>query len=241
MYTAVAGIAEAHVAYLRDVEDWRMLQKRLEGRGNELAEVDKQVAAEAPLLAREAAGAKAEEEELTAREKAVREGQVVYDKLQDERPRLVQLQAEAEARARAAAEARKRLERKQVEVGKLRGELERLKAARGEREARSKVARELVERFGMRGVQAFVLRGAVAQLERLSNRFLALLSEGGLRLGLALDGEKIAKAVRVRGADGVFYDRSLAQLSGGQWRRASMVRACVRPLFLMICVCVPVW
>lgn len=222
--TAVAGIAEAHVAYLRDVEDWRMLQKRLEARGKELAELDKQVAAEAPLLAREAAAGKAEEEELAAREKAVREGQLLYDKLQDERPRLVQLQTEAAARAKAVAEARKRWERKQLEVGKLREELERLKGVRAEKEGRVKLTRELVDRFGMRGVQAFVLRGAVAQLERLSNRFLALLSEGGLRLGLALDGEKIAKAVRVRGADGVFHDRTLAQLSGGQWRRASLVR-----------------
>lgn len=218
------GIAEAHAQYLRDVEDWRLLQKRVEARGEELAELDKQVAAEAPLLARDAAATKAEEEELAAREKAYREGQLACDRLQEELPRLVHLQAEAEARTRAAAEARQRLEQKQLEVGKLREELERLRAARAEREARSKRARELVDRFGMRGVQAFVLRGAVAQLERLSNRFLALLSEGGVRLGLALDGERITKSVRVRGADGVFHERSLAQLSGGQWRRASLVR-----------------
>jgi DNA repair exonuclease SbcCD ATPase subunit len=220
----VARIAEAHVQYLRDVEDWRMLQKRLEARGLELAEADKQVAAEAPVLAKEAAARKAEEEELAARERAVREGQVAYNKLQDERPRLVQLQAEAAARAQMESEAKKRLERKQLEVGKLREELERLRAAQGERERKVKLTKELEDGFGMRGVQAFVLRGAVSQLERLANRFLALLSEGGLRLGLTLDGEKIAKAVRVRGADGVFHDRSLAQLSGGQWRRASLVR-----------------
>jgi hypothetical protein len=29
----------------------------------------------------------------------------------------------------------------------------------------------------------------------------------------------------VRGSDGVFSERSLAQLSGGQWRRASLVSA----------------
>ena len=60
----------------------------------------------------------------------------------------------------------------------------------------------------MRGVQAFVLRGAVAQLERLANRFLAVLSEGGLRLGLSLDGEKIAKEVESGGVETKENERS---------------------------------
>lgn len=66
---------------------------------------------------------------------------------------------------------------------------------RAEREAAARLSRELADQFGIRGAQAFVLRGAVAQLERLANRFLALLSDGGLRLRLTLDGERIVKDV----------------------------------------------
>jgi len=227
-------IAEAHVQYLRDVRDWQALCQRLQAREQELVELQKEVAkgGGTPIWTEEeqvSQGQKQEQEqqqqpvdELSAREREFRTLQELFNKLQDERPRLIQQAAELQAREREAAELRKRLEKKRSELTKAREALEATRAIQTEQEERARLSRELIEKFGMRGVQAFVLRGAVAQLERLANRFLAVLSEGGLRLGLSLDGEKIAKEVKVRGGDGVFHDRSLSHLSGGQWRRASL-------------------
>jgi DNA repair exonuclease SbcCD ATPase subunit len=223
-------IAEAHVQYLRDVRDWQALCQRIQARGQELAELQKEVAegGGTPIWTEEEQvlqGQQQQEQpvdELAAREREFRTLQEQFNKLQDERPRLIQQAAELQAREREAAELRKRLAKKRGELTKAREVLEATRAIQTEQEEKARLFRELIEKFGMRGVQAFVLRGAVAQLERLANRFLAVLSEGGLRLGLSLDGEKIAKEVKVRGGDGVFHDRSLSHLSGGQWRRASL-------------------
>lgn len=37
-----------------------------------------------------------------------------------------------------------------------------------------------------------------------------------------MDGDRVVKRASTRAADGGFRDRSLSQLSGGQWRRASL-------------------
>lgn len=37
-----------------------------------------------------------------------------------------------------------------------------------------------------------------------------------------MDGDRVVKRASARAADGGFRDRSLSQLSGGQWRRASL-------------------
>ncbi len=222
--TVLTRIADAHVQYLRDVQDWQAVKQRLAQRASELTTLEKEVAegtAPPPAFTEEQAQVQPEDE-LAAREKEFRTLQEQYNQLQDERPKLIQQAAEMKAREKAEAELRARLEKKRAELTKARETLERIRLVVTEQEEKARLYRELVEKFGMRGIQAFVLRGAVAQLERLANRFLALLSEGGLRLGLSLDGEKIAKEVKVRGADGVFHDRSLAHLSGGQWRRASI-------------------
>ena len=41
-------------------------------------------------------------------------------------------------------------------------------------------------------------------------------------LRLSMDGDRVVKRASTRAADGGFRDRSLSQLSGGQWRRASL-------------------
>lgn len=53
-------------------------------------------------------------------------------------------------------------------------------------------------------------------------RYLDALSDGALQLRLSMDGDRVVKRARARAADGGFRDRSLSQLSGGQWRRASL-------------------
>ncbi|CAN0579089.1 unnamed protein product, partial [Laminaria digitata] len=53
-------------------------------------------------------------------------------------------------------------------------------------------------------------------------RYLDALSDGALLLRLSMDGDRVVKRASTRAADGGFRDRSLSQLSGGQWRRASL-------------------
>lgn len=48
------------------------------------------------------------------------------------------------------------------------------------------------------------------------------MSDGALVLRLSMDGDRVVKRAGARAADGGFRDRSLSQLSGGQWRRASL-------------------
>ncbi|CAJ1923078.1 unnamed protein product [Cylindrotheca closterium] len=82
---------------------------------------------------------------------------------------------------------------------------------------------ELSDRFGQRGVQSFVLQFIVSSLESIAQVYLDNLSDGSLRLGLEIDeGERISRTAQVIGSDGVFKDRPLSTLSGGQWRRCSL-------------------
>lgn len=55
-----------------------------------------------------------------------------------------------------------------------------------------------------------------------AHRYLHALSDGALLLHLSIEGDRVVKRASVRAADGSFRDRSLSQLSGGQWRRASL-------------------
>lgn len=81
----------------------------------------------------------------------------------------------------------------------------------------------LSDGFGQRGVQSFVLQYIVSSLESIAQVYLDNLSDGSLRLGLEIDdGERISRTARVIGPDGVFKDRPLSTLSGGQWRRCSL-------------------
>jgi DNA repair exonuclease SbcCD ATPase subunit len=102
----------------------------------------------------------------------------------------------------------------------------RLVEMQGDMAAQKKLVRtmsELADRFGQRGVQTFVLQNVVNVLQSCSQTYLDELSDGSQRLDLSLDaGDRISRTAFVVGADGVFKERSLATLSGGQWRRCSL-------------------
>uniref|UniRef100_A0A7S4JM63 RecF/RecN/SMC N-terminal domain-containing protein n=1 Tax=Odontella aurita TaxID=265563 RepID=A0A7S4JM63_9STRA len=148
--------------------------------------------------------------------------------------RLAQVAAEAEAvEARSEAElGRLRDSADAAEAGlrALREELEELEEAvsvlEKEREGaahRSALMSALADAFGPRGVQTYILENAVHALGFYTQSFLDELSDGAIKLDLELDaGDRIARTVAVRGADGTWQERTLSSLSGGQWRRCSL-------------------
>ena len=83
---------------------------------------------------------------------------------------------------------------------------------------------ELVEHFGKRGVQNLLYTLALSQLEAAAAVYTGELSSGRLQLRLAFDEQlrSVRKHVRVRRPDGSFAERSIAQLSGGEWRRVGL-------------------
>jgi DNA repair exonuclease SbcCD ATPase subunit len=86
-----------------------------------------------------------------------------------------------------------------------------------------RIMSDLGEQFGQRGVQTFVLQNIVGSLETISQIYLDDLSDGAQRLNLSLDtGDRISRSAFVIGPDGVFKERPLSTLSGGQWRRCSL-------------------
>ena len=117
-------------------------------------------------------------------------------------------EARAHSEAAAAGEARTRV----------------LREERAAAEAAEQEWAALDELFGRRGVQAFVYEVAVLELQARAGKFLAVLSDDALRLRLSLAAEDglVDRALLVRLADGSFAQRSLHQLSGGQWRRLSL-------------------
>ena len=79
---------------------------------------------------------------------------------------------------------------------------------------RSKTMTKLADAFGPRGVQSFVLQNAVTALQISSQSFLDVLSDGSLRLNLALDtSDKVSRTVSVF-SDGTWIERPLSSLSG---------------------------
>ena len=102
----------------------------------------------------------------------------------------------------------------------------RLEEMKKELEVENKVGRvmsELADLFGQRGVQTFVLQNVVEVLQVCSQTYLDDLSDGSQRLVLTLDaGDRISRSAYVVGADGIYKERPLATLSGGQWRRCSL-------------------
>jgi len=98
-----------------------------------------------------------------------------------------------------------------------------LEAQKDEQSKLVDIMGELSDRFGQRGVQSFVLQNIVSSLESIAQVYLDNLSDGSLRLGLEIDEcERISRTAQVIGSDGVFKDRPLSTLSGGQWRRCSL-------------------
>jgi hypothetical protein len=78
--------------------------------------------------------------------------------------------------------------------------------------------------LGPKGIQHHLLCSVLQQIEGSCNRYLQVLAEGGIQLSLRSDAdtEKIVKSVYARVGLGPFRERSLSQLSGGQWRRVSL-------------------
>ena len=78
--------------------------------------------------------------------------------------------------------------------------------------------------FGPRGLQHFVFVDLLGQIESIANAYLDVLADGGIRLALQneQDTDRVIKSVSVKSGSGTYNERSLSQLSGGQWRRVSM-------------------
>ncbi|CAM9298178.1 unnamed protein product [Scytosiphon promiscuus] len=138
--------------------------------------------------------------------------QLLSQAKQAERQRLLQAEEVASARVREIEAKADRLERELAKTEEKERDASALKA--------TSIA--LAEHLGVRGVQNFVFRDAVNQLEANTARYLEALSDGALQLRLSMDGDRVVKRASARAADGGFRDRSLSQLSGGQWRRASL-------------------
>lgn len=101
--------------------------------------------------------------------------------------------------------------------------VEKLQMEKDEQERMAETMTALSSAFGQRGVQTFVLQNAVDLLQSSAQYYLDDFSDGAQRLQLALDaGDRISRMALVREADGDFRERSLASLSGGQWRRCSL-------------------
>jgi DNA repair exonuclease SbcCD ATPase subunit len=102
----------------------------------------------------------------------------------------------------------------------------RLKELGMEREKQSRIAAtmsDLTQAFAQRGVQTFVLQNAVMSLESTAQAYLTELSDGAQRLEMILaSGEGITRKAFVRGKGGMYLERPLASLSGGQMRRCSL-------------------
>ena len=82
----------------------------------------------------------------------------------------------------------------------------------------------LSEHFGKRGVQNLLYKLALENLERRAKWYAGELSGGKLQLRLAFDEAQktVKKEVRMRRAEGGWAERSVAQLSGGEWRRLAL-------------------
>jgi DNA repair exonuclease SbcCD ATPase subunit/DNA repair exonuclease SbcCD nuclease subunit len=87
---------------------------------------------------------------------------------------------------------------------------------------KSMLLKDLSNAFGQRGIQVFVLRTALQALQSITQSYLDILSDYTIELHLSLDdGERILRRVEML-SGGSKVERSLASLSGGQWRRCSL-------------------
>ena len=95
--------------------------------------------------------------------------------------------------------------------------------------------------FGAKGIQNYIFSHIIKQLESISNAYLSVLADSGIQLSFHNDGasssssssssssnnndmiDRVIKSVYIRSKiDGNYRERSLSQLSGGQWRRVSL-------------------
>lgn len=144
-------------------------------------------------------------------------------KLSQTRSKLESLQASIQLEKAATEYAQRTVSDIEEEIEEVQ---QRLQGMKIELEAENKLGHvmgDLSDRFGQRGVQTFVLQNVVDVLQVCSQTYLDDLSDGSQRLDLALDaGDRISRTAYVVGADGIYKERPLATLSGGQWRRCSL-------------------
>jgi hypothetical protein len=94
--------------------------------------------------------------------------------------------------------------------------------------------------FGAKGIQNYIFSHIIKQLESISNAYLSVLADSGIQLSFHNGGassssssssssnnndmiDRVIKSVYIRSKiDGNYRERSLSQLSGGQWRRVSL-------------------
>jgi DNA repair exonuclease SbcCD ATPase subunit len=109
------------------------------------------------------------------------------------------------------------------EMKEVQNRVEEMKIELESENKNGRILSDLADLFGQRGVQTFVLQNVVDVLQTCSQTYLDDLSDGSQRLELSLDaGDRISRTAYVVGADGIYKERPLATLSGGQWRRCSL-------------------
>ena len=83
---------------------------------------------------------------------------------------------------------------------------------------------KLSDHFGKKGVQNLLYKLALENLECRANGYAGKLSGGKLQLLLAFDKKEktITKKVQMRSEEGGCVERSVNQLSGGEWRRLAL-------------------
>eukprot|EP00553_Chaetoceros_curvisetus_P000476 CAMPEP_0204615116 /NCGR_PEP_ID=MMETSP0717-20131115/2695_1 /ASSEMBLY_ACC=CAM_ASM_000666 /TAXON_ID=230516 /ORGANISM="Chaetoceros curvisetus" /LENGTH=326 /DNA_ID=CAMNT_0051627979 /DNA_START=176 /DNA_END=1156 /DNA_ORIENTATION=+ len=110
-----------------------------------------------------------------------------------------------------------------MECEKMRSGIHDLEAERETARSEAALMSSSAENFGARGVQTFILQNTVHALQLASQSYLDELSDGCIKLELALDtGDKILRKVSVLSSNGAWVPRPLSSLSGGQWRRCSL-------------------
>ena len=108
------------------------------------------------------------------------------------------------------------------EQERCRNMLDALQCEQQEEKKNLSLMKDMSAAFGKRGVQVFVLRNALEALKFASQSYLDELSDSTLDLRLHLDdGDRILRLAGVSFGAGK-SERSLASLSGGQWRRCSL-------------------
>jgi DNA repair exonuclease SbcCD ATPase subunit len=147
----------------------------------------------------------------------------LHAKRVDSNSRLSSLKSQLESLEGNLASSQSALSKAQADADSLASIVEDLQSQLHRASRDASTLSKLTDVMGPRGIQAFVLSNAVQQLQSLTQEYLDELSDGSLRLQIALDsGDRIIRRALVREADGDFRERSLSSLSGGQWRRCSL-------------------
>ena len=145
---------------------------------------------------------------------------------EESKANLVDSQGEMELiRLREALNAAKKKHKECVEEQEgLAQEIARIQTEKDDNHEKVMLNKNLVDVFGIKGIQAFVLKGLVNDLQRCSQQYLDLLSDGNLQIRICIgENDSITKQAAMRSPkDGTWNVRPLSSLSGGQWRRCSL-------------------